>query len=88
MTEGFTDSLQKTRLTVVAVDALRGQVRVRGEADACSDVSCGPQAIVLTDDGAAGLGALNPGDTIRIEPAGRQIVVLRRAWEDTASPEI
>ncbi len=91
MTQGFTDWLQKSRLTVVDVDATRGRLRVRGEADACSDLACGEQTVVLTEEGAAGLAALSPGDTVKIEPAvdrPERIVVLRRAWEDTASPEI
>jgi hypothetical protein len=91
MTQGFTDRLQKHRLTVVAVDATRGRLRVRGEADACSDLACGEPTIVLTEEGATGLSALQPGDTVKIEPADdrpQRIVVLRRAWDDTASPEI
>jgi hypothetical protein len=91
MREGFTDSLQNRRLTVVDVDPGRGRLRVRGAADVCSDLTCGPPTVVLTEDGAAGLAALHPGDTVRIDPAGDQpqrIVVLRRAWDDTASPEI
>jgi hypothetical protein len=91
MAQGFTDRLQKSRLTVVDVDATQGLLRVRGEADACSDLACGEEAVVLTEDGAAGLAALCPGDTVRVEPAGdgpRRIVVLRRAWDDTASPEV
>ena len=91
MTQGFTEWLQKSRLTVVEVDVSRGHVRVRGEADACSDLACGRQAVVLTEEGDAGLAALNPGDIIRIESVGDQperIVVLRRAWDETASPEV
>ena len=91
MAQGYTESLQHSRLTVVDVDTTRGRLRVRGEADTCSDLACGPPTIVLTEDGAAGLAALHPGDTVKIEPAGDQpqrIVVLRRAWDDTASPEI
>jgi hypothetical protein len=91
MAQGFTDFLQESRLTIVDVDVARGRLRVRGEADACSDLSCGPPTIVLTEDGAAGLAALHPGDTVKIEPAAdrpQRIVVLRRAWDETASPEI
>jgi hypothetical protein len=91
MTQGYTEWLQKSRLIVVDVDATQGRLRVRGEGDRCSDLACGPHAIVLTDEGTAGLAALHPGDTVKIEPAVHQperIVVLRRAWEDTASPEV
>jgi hypothetical protein len=91
MTQGFTDRLQKSRFTVVDVDATRGRLRVRGEADACVDLACGEPTVVLTEEGAVGLEALQPGDTVKIEPTGdrpQRIVVLRRAWDDTASPAI
>jgi len=91
MTHSLTDSLQKTRLTVVEVDAVRRRLRVRGEADACSELSCVERTLVVTQEGSGGLEALNPGDIIKIEPAnGRAetIVVLRRAWEEIASPEV
>ena len=91
MTQGLTEWLQKTRLTVVEVDQAKGRLRVRGEADACSDLSCGEQTLVVTDDGTGGLETLNPGDIIKVEPAaGRadRIVVVRRAWDEIASPEL
>ena len=91
MAQGLTEWLQKTRLTVVEVDRAKGRLRVRGEADACSDLSCGEQTLVVTDDGTGGLETLNPGDIIKVEPAaGRanRIVVVRRAWDEIASPEL
>jgi hypothetical protein len=91
MTTSLTDLLQKTRLTVVEVDAARRHLRVRGDADACSDLACGERTVVLADEGDGGLEALNPGDIIKVEPASggtQTIVVLRRAWEEIASPEV
>lgn len=91
MTESLTDRLQRSRLTVVDVDPTGGRLRVRGEADACSELSCPPEVLVMTEEGSAGLQALNPGDIIKLEPpAGRpeKIIVLRRVWEEIASPEL
>ncbi len=91
MTQSLTDWLQRSRLTVVEVDAARRRLRVRGAGDACSELSCGERTLVMADEGSGGLDALNPGDIIKIEPVnGRAetIVVLRRAWEEIASPEV
>ncbi len=91
MAQSLTEWLQKTRLTVIEVDSARGRLRVRGEADACSDLACGEHALVVTDEGTSGLATLHPGDIVRVEPATgppEKIVVLRRAWDETASPEI
>jgi hypothetical protein len=91
MTYSLTDWLQKTRLTVVEVDPARRRLRVRGEADACSELACGERTVVLAAEGGGGLEALNPGDIIKVEPANggaQTIVVLRRAWEEIASPEV
>ena len=79
---------------VVEVDRDHGRLRVKGEA--CSDLSCHAQTIVITEDGGiAGVDALYPGDIVRIEtgeaddgaPVAR-VVVLRRVWESIASPEL
>lgn len=89
MTQSLTDSLQQSRLVVVAVDPAQRRIRVRG-ADACSDLACADTTLVLTDDGPAGLETLNPGDVIRVQPspdAAPRIVVLRRVWEELTSPE-
>lgn len=86
----LTDWLQRSRLTVVAVDQTNGRIRVRGEADVCSELTCGEGALVVTEEGRSGLDALIPGDIIKVEPGDRpqQIIVVRRAWEEIASPEI
>lgn len=92
MTQSLTDQLQQTRLTVVHVDASKGQLRVRGEADVCSNLSCHEKTVVVTDEGThRDLAALNAGDIIKVESvAGRpdRIVVVRRVWEEIASPEL
>ncbi len=92
MAQSLTEWLQESRLTVVEVDPASGRLRVRGAAEVCSDLSCRREAVVVTDEGVSeDLGALNPGDIIKVEAsAGRadKIIVLRRAWEEFASPEL
>jgi hypothetical protein len=89
----LTDWLQQSRLVVVAVDRAQGRLRVKGEA--CSDLVCQAHTVVVTDDGSlAGVDALYPGDVVRLESdAGddgtivTKVIVLRRVWEQIASPE-
>lgn len=92
MTQSLTERLQSSRLVVVEVNRVEGRVRVRGEADVCTEVACSAHTLVVTDeDTRAGLDALNPGDIVKIEPEGGRpdrIVVLRRAWDELASPEV
>jgi hypothetical protein len=91
MTQSITERLQNTRLTVVEVDPAQRRLRVRGEADACSDITCGEHTLVLSEEGQGGLEALHPGDIVKVEPAAarpERIVVVRRAWDEIASPEI
>ena len=92
--ENLTERLQQTRLMVVEIDREHGRLRVKG--DACSDLSCHEQVIVLTEDGTiAGVDALYPGDIVRVETdvaeggvSVAKVVVLRRVWESIASPEL
>jgi hypothetical protein len=91
MTQSITERLQNTRLTVVEVDPAQRRLRVRGEADACSDITCGEHILVLSEEGQGSLEALHPGDIVKVEPAAarpERIVVVRRAWDEIASPEI
>jgi hypothetical protein len=91
MTQSLTDRLQQTRLTVVEVDESHGRLRVKGVEDACTDLACPATAVVVTDEGHGDLRTLNPGDIVKLESvAGRleKIVVLRRVWEEIASPEL
>jgi flagella basal body P-ring formation protein FlgA len=90
MTQSITDWLQQSRVMVVAVDREHGRLRVKGAT--CSDLSCHEQTVVVTEDGVeAPVDALNPGDVVRIEEGDSgvaRIVVLRRVWEQIASPEL
>jgi hypothetical protein len=92
MAQNLSELIQQSRMVVVEVDKSRGRLRVRGAADACTDLSCSEQALVVTDERAeADLDLLNPGDIVKIEPgvgSVERIVVVRRAWEEIASPEI
>jgi hypothetical protein len=87
----LTDSLQQDRHIVVAVDNSRKTVRIKSFADACTDLSCSPLTLVVSDEGSgADLAALNAGDIVKLEgPAGRpdRIVVVRRVWDELSSPE-
>ncbi|OLA98439.1 MAG: hypothetical protein AUH77_10485 [Candidatus Rokubacteria bacterium 13_1_40CM_4_69_39] len=92
MTQSLTEHIQSSRLVVVEVKRAEGRLRVRGEADVCAELSCSEETLVVTDEDAkAGLDTLHPGDIIKIEPAGGRpdrIVLLRRAWDELASPEV
>jgi len=88
----LSEVIQSSRLLVIDVDPAAGRLRVRGVDDACSELSCREQTVVVDGEvDNAGLGSLHPGDIIKVEsPDGRpeKIVVLRRAWEEWASPEL
>ena len=92
MTQSLTEWLRDSRVMVVEVDRGKGRLRVKGDADACSDISCSEGTVVVTDDEAhATLDTLNPGDIVRVESTPgqpRRIVVLRRVWEELTSPEL
>lgn len=87
-----TEWLQDTRLVVVSVDPARRELRVRGAQDSCSDLRCGGDTVVVSDDETDGsLSSLNPGDIVKVDssdPEATRIVVLRRVWEEYASPEL
>lgn len=87
----FTEALQRDRHIVVSVDATRGTVRIKNAAEACTDLSCSDQTLVVSDQGTrADLAMLNAGDIVRLEgPGGRpeRIVVVRRVWDELSSPE-
>ena len=90
--EGITELLRKSRYMVVTVDKETGRLRVKGDAAACSDLSCHTGIPVVTDDETgADLDCLNPGDIIRVNEVDghpAEIVVLRRVWEELTSPEV
>ena len=91
MSQGLTDWLQQSRFVVVAVDSARRSLRVKDEAEACTDLSCSERTVVVTDEGTGpDLEAINAGDIVKIEEAsGRpeRIVVVRRVWEELTTPE-
>jgi len=90
MTQSITDWLQQNRLVVVAVDPVAGRVRLRTEDAACTELHCGEETVITTEDGVADLGAINAGDIVKIERTGgraQRIVVVRRVWDELTSPE-
>jgi len=91
MVQTLTDWLKQSRLIVVAVEMDKGRVRVKGDGEVCSDLSCGEQTLVVSDEDPTGsLESLNPGDIVKVERAtGKpdRIVVVRRVWEELTSPE-
>ena len=86
----LTDSLKQDRLIVVAVDKAAGRIRVKSDAEVCSDLGC-DGALVVTDEGQSNdLDNLNQGDIIMLETKnGRasQIRVVRRVYDEYSSPE-
>ena len=90
MAYSLTDSLKHNRFHVVSVDKSAGTVRVRGEAEACTDISCG-EALVVTDEGTStDLERLNAGDIVTLEQKdgrAQQIRVVRRVYDEYSSPE-
>ncbi len=90
MAYSLTDSLKHNRFQVVSVDTTAGTLRVRGDAEACTDVSCG-DAVVFTDEGTSrDLARLNAGDIVTLEQKdgrAQQIRVVRRVYDEYSSPE-
>jgi len=90
MAYSLTESLGRDRFSVVEVDTTTGRLRVKGVADACTDFSC-EGADIITEEGASkDLEMVRPGDIIRMEQQdgrAREIVVVRRAYEEYSSPE-
>src|SRR2546427_3145676 len=90
MTQSLTEHIQSSRLVIVEVKRAEGRLRVRGEGDVCTELSCSAQTLVVTDeDTKAGLDTLHPGDIIKVEPAGgrpHKNLPPRPAWGEPASP--
>lgn len=90
MAYSLTDSLKYNRFQIVSVDTAARTVRVRGEAEACTDLSCG-DALVVTDEGSSqDLARLNAGDIVTLEQKdghAQQIRVVRRVYDEYSSPE-
>jgi hypothetical protein len=90
MAMSFTDSLKHNRFSVVSVDKAAGRLRIKSEADICTDFGCG-EAEVVTDEGRTrDLDEINPGDIITLEHSSGQateIRVVRRVFVEYSSPE-
>lgn len=90
--QGLTEWLQQSRLVVVSVDPDTRRLRVRGAEDECTDLACGDRALIVSDEiTTEDLSSLNPGDIVRVDESSglpARIVVLRRVWEELASPEL
>jgi len=90
MTYRLTDSLDRQRFSVVSVDKAAGRLRVKGTEDVCSDLSCEGAEIITEDGVSKDLENVRPGAIIRMaqeDGRAREIVVVRRAYEEYSSPE-
>jgi hypothetical protein len=90
MARSLTDSLKHDRYRVVAVDKGAGRLRIKSEADMCSDFACG-EAEIVTDEGRTrDLAEINPGDIVRLDHTdgkATEIRVVRRVFDEYSSPE-
>jgi len=91
MSQGLTDWLRQNRFVVVAVDPARRSLRVKSDAEMCTDLACSERTLVVSEEGSApDLRALNAGDIVKIEETAghpERIVVVRRVWEELTTPE-
>ena len=90
MSHSLSDSLDRERFCVVTVDKEGQRLRVKGLADACTDLSCEGAEIITENGVGQGLEAVQPGDIIKMDQKdgrAREIVVVRRAYEEYSSPE-
>jgi len=90
MAMSLTDSLKHNRYSVVSVDKAAGRLRIKSEADVCSEFGCG-EAEIVTDEGRSrDLAEINPGDIVVLEHSNGQameIRVVRRVFDEYSSPE-
>jgi hypothetical protein len=90
MARSLTDSLKHDRYRVVEVDTAAGRLRIKSEADMCSDFACG-EAEIVTDEGRTrDLAEINPGDIVMLEHKdgkATEIRVVRRVFDEYSSPE-
>ena len=90
MALSLTESLKQNRVIVVAVDKTAGRIRVKSEAEVCTDFSCEGTVIVGEDGPSQDLAGLNQGDIVMMDVKdGRasQIRVVRRVYDEYSSPE-
>ena len=90
MAMSLTDSLKFDRYSVVSVDKVAGRLRIKSEAELCTDFACG-EAEIVTDEGRTrDLDEINPGDIIMLEHKdgkAKEIRVVRRVFDEYSSPE-
>ncbi len=90
MARSLTDSLKHDRYRVVEVDKGAGRLRIKSEADMCSDFACG-EAEIVTDEGRTrDLAEVNPGDIVMLDHKdgkATKIRVVRRVFDEYSSPE-
>ena len=89
--ENLAGVIQTGRMTVLEVNKEARQIVSLNSVGRVRVAEVSNKAMVVTEDKkAADLALLNAGDLIQVEPRDGQIqriVVLRRAWQETASPE-
>ena len=90
MAHSLTESLKHNRFHVVEVDEAAGRLRVRNEAEMCTDLNC-DGTVIVTDEGRSNdLAQLNAGDIVTMvqqDGRAREIRVVRRVFEEYSSPE-
>jgi hypothetical protein len=90
MAYSLSDSLDRERFSVVDVDKDAGRLRVKGMAEACTDLSCAGAEIITEEGSSKDLETVRPGDIIKMthkDGHAHEIVVVRRAHEEYSSPE-
>jgi hypothetical protein len=89
--KNLTEVTQTGRMTVLKVNKEARQIVALNHVGRVRVAELSNKAVVITEDKkAADLALLNAGDLIQVEPRDGQvqrILVLRRAWQETASPE-
>ncbi len=90
MAYSLTESLKHNRFHVVEVDKAAGRLRVRNEAEMCTDLNC-DGTVIVTDEGRSNdLTQLNAGDIVTMEQQdgrAKEIRVVRRVFDEYSSPE-
>lgn len=90
MAMSLTDSLKHDRYSVVAVDKAAGRLRIKSEAELCTDFACGEAEIVTEAGRTRDLDEINPGDIIMLDHKdgkAQEIRVVRRVFDEYSSPE-
>ena len=89
--KSLTAAIQTGRMTVLKVNREANQIVSLNSEGRVRVTTVSNKTVVVTEDKkAADLALLNAGDLIQVEPRDGQIqriLVLRRAWQETTSPE-